>query len=382
MGTVLRNVRLLEGHTSQPSTADSPVAGRGQAVDIVFDGERISRIVPAGTGEGDTLWDGAGSGAYVSSGWIDMHVHAMSELHPYGDEIDEIGVKHGVTTIVDAGSCGADRIGGLYEAGKSSATRLLAFLNISRIGLERIDELSRLEWLDETLVHDAIRQYPEFIVGLKARISRSVVKEQGIEPLKIARRLSAGTGLPLMVHIGSAPPAIQEVLRLLERRDIVTHYLNGKPNNVFGVDGQPLPELLDAVARGVHLDVGHGTASFSFDIAEKAKLAGVPLHTISTDIYRGNRLNGPVHSMSAVLTKFLYLGYSIEEVIRAVTVNAASWLGRPELAEIRAGAKADLTVFTVEQGEQELIDSEGAKRTAEQYIQPKGVVRNGSFIAC
>ncbi|MBJ6361176.1 amidohydrolase/deacetylase family metallohydrolase [Paenibacillus sp. GCM10012307] len=351
-------------------------------VDITFAGERISGIVPAGIGEGNTLWDGVGSETYVSSGWIDMHVHAMSELHPYGDEIDEIGIKQGVTTIVDAGSCGADRIAELYEAGKDSDTRLLAFLNISRIGLERVDELSRLEWLDEALVRQATRQYPEFIVGLKARMSRSVVKEQGIEPLEIARKLSGGAGLPLMVHIGSAPPAIQEVLRLLEQGDIVTHYLNGKPNNVFGADGQPLPELLDAIARGVHLDVGHGTASFSFHIAEKAKLAGIPLHTISTDIYRGNRLNGPVYSMSAVLTKFLHLGYSLGEVIRAVTVNAAAWLGRPELAEILVGSPADLTVFTVEQGEQVLMDSEGAKRTAERIIQPKGVVRNGSFIAC
>ena len=44
-----------------------------------------------------------------------IYVHAFPEFDPYGDEVDEIGVKQGVTTIVDAGSCGADRIADLVK---------------------------------------------------------------------------------------------------------------------------------------------------------------------------------------------------------------------------------------------------------------------------
>lgn len=323
-----------------------------------------------------------GGGAYVSSGWIDMHVHAFPEFQPYGDEIDEIGVLQGVTTIVDAGSCGADRIGDLIRSGEQAKTSLLAFLNISRIGLLRVDELSRLEWINREKVKEATDDYKDSIVGLKARISRSVVGGNGTEPLRIARELSDSTGLPLMVHIGSGPPDIREVIPLLQRKDILTHFLNGKRNNLFDADGMPLQVLTDAITRGVHLDVGHGTASFSFRVAEAAKRHGIAPDTISTDIYRGNRLQGPVYSLANVLSKFLLLGYSLEEVIASVTANPAAWLGRPELGRIQAGDPANLTLFTVEKSAAILTDSEGEQRTANQIIRAKGVVANGEFIAC
>ncbi|WP_245864684.1 amidohydrolase/deacetylase family metallohydrolase [Paenibacillus donghaensis] len=352
----------------------------GQTVDIAVQEGIITDIAPAGHAEGVTELDG--SGWYVSSGWIDLHVHAVPELHPYGDEIDEIGVKHGVTTLVDAGSCGSERIGAFYAETARAVTKVFAFLNISQIGLQRTDELSQLEWINRDKVVQAAADYPEFIVGLKARISQSVVKENGILPLKQARALSEETKLPLMVHIGSAPPAIGEVLELLAAGDIITHYLNGKSNNLFHEDGQPLQGLRNAVQQGVHLDVGHGTASFSFRTAEQAKAAGIGLDTISTDIYRGNRLNGPVYSMSNVLSKFLYLGYSLEEVIHAVTRSAAAWLKKPELGEIRVGQQANLTLFTVAEGRQELTDSEGDVRVADRYIEAKGVFVSGSLITC
>lgn len=352
----------------------------GEIIDIVIQDGRIAEITDAGKGSGQPLKDVAG--AYVSSGWIDMHVHAFPEFDPYGDEIDEIGVKQGVTTIVDAGSCGAERIADLAASSEQAKTKVLAFLNISRIGLLRIDELSRPEWIDKEQVKEALRRFSDFIVGLKARISRSVVGERGVEPLRIARELSGETGLPLMVHIGSGPPDIREVIPLLQRKDIITHYLNGKKNNLFEADGRPLQILNDAIARGVHLDVGHGTASFSFRVAEAAKRHGIGLHTISTDIYRGNRLNGPVYSMANVLTKFLSLGYTLEETIAAVTSHAAEWLGRPELGRIQAGDVANLTLFTVENERVELIDSEGERRVANHLIKAKGVVAGGEYMEC
>ncbi|UUZ84921.1 hypothetical protein LJK88_15700 [Paenibacillus sp. P26] len=183
----------------------------------------------------------------------------------------------------------------------------------------------------------AVNRHRDFIVGLKARISKSVVRDSGIEPLVLARKFSDETGLPLMVHIGSGPPDIKEIVPPLRSRDVITHYLNGKKNNLFDEEGRPLQVLTDAIARGVHLDVGHGTASFSFQVAAAAKKHGIGLNTISTDLYRGNRLNGPVYSLANVLTKFLYLGYSLEEVIAAVTVRAAEWLRKPELGRIQTG---------------------------------------------
>lgn len=351
-----------------------------EKIDIVIENGTIADIASAGQGKGQHIVDQ--SGIYVSSGWIDLHVHAFPEFNPYGDEIDEIGVKQGVTTIVDAGSCGADRMADLVANGKQSKTNLLAFLNISRIGLKRTDELSNLDWIDQEKVVETANKYKDVIVGLKARISKSVVCENGVKPLRIARKLSNQTALPLMVHIGSAPPQIEEVIPHLEKRDIITHYLNGKANNLFGTDGKPLDVLVEAIKRGVHLDVGHGTASFSFKVAEVAKQHGVGFNTISTDIYRGNRLNGPVYSMANVLSKFLYLGYSLVDVIEAVTTHAANWLNKPELGRIRVGDSANLTFFTVEDNPTTFTDSEGEQRIGERLIETKGVVINDRFIEC
>ncbi|MEW9702046.1 amidohydrolase/deacetylase family metallohydrolase [Paenibacillus sp. SI8] len=351
-----------------------------EVIDIVIEDGIIAELTEAGRGSGDHIFDC--SGFYVSSGWIDLHVHAFPDFDPYGDEIDEIGVKQGVTTIIDAGSCGADRIADLAASREHARTNLLAFLNISRIGLKRIDELSNLEWIDREQVVRAVHVYQDLIVGLKARISSSVVRGSGIEPLRIARALSNQTSLPLMVHIGSGPPSIEEIVPLLEKRDVITHYLNGKANNLFDPEGRPLQVLKDAVHKGVHLDVGHGTASFSFKVAEAAKKHRIGLNTISTDIYRGNRLNGPVYSMAHVLSKFLYLGYSLEEVIAAVTTHAASWLQKPELGRIQVGDSANLTLFTVRKESIAFVDSEGDERVGDQIIETRGVFVNGGLIEC
>src|SRR5690625_4127115 len=99
----------------------------GEEIDIVIDNGKIVEITKSGYGQGQHIVEG--SGMYVSSGWIDLHVHAFPEFDPYGDKIDEIGVKQGVTTIVDAGSCGADRMDELVASGKESQTNLYAFLN-------------------------------------------------------------------------------------------------------------------------------------------------------------------------------------------------------------------------------------------------------------
>lgn len=361
--TVLRNIKMVDDKT----------------VDLVLKNGYIKEIVETGKGEGNVI---DCTGQYVSSGWIDLHVHAFPEFKPYGDDIDDIGVKQGVTTIVDAGSTGADRIDELAESSLVAKTNVFAFLNISKIGLERVDELSRLEWLDQEKAKQTIQTHNELIVGLKARISQSVVGENGIVPLQVARELSDETGKSLMVHIGSAPPKIEEVIPLLKQGDVITHFLNGKENNLFDDEGNPLSVLQEAIERGVHLDVGHGTSSFSFGVAEAAKASGVRFDTISTDIYKDNRLNGPVYGMSNLLTKFLALGYSLEEVIDGVTVNAANWLEKPELGRIRAGEPANLTLFSVKDEPIVLVDSYGTERTYHQTIQAEGVIVNGEYIKC
>ncbi|WP_078393149.1 amidohydrolase/deacetylase family metallohydrolase [Shouchella patagoniensis] len=349
----------------------------GKRRDVVVEAGLIQEVSEQYDGSADVIE--LPDDAYLSPGWIDLHTHAFPKYPPYGAEADDIGWKTGVTTVVDAGTCGADDIQEFYEFAERCKTRVLSFLNISRVGLSRTDELSDLTNLSLDAAEAAMTMYPAFIVGIKARMSGSVVGESGIEPLKLAKKLQDRVKKPLMVHIGSAPPQVEDILHLLSAGDIVTHCYNGKENNVFNQTGTPLPALTKAIDRGVLLDIGHGTESFSFKAAEYGQTSGVVFDTISTDIYNGNKEGGPVYSMATTLTKLLALGSSLESCIQAVTEKPAVAIGRADLGQLRPGAKAEFTVFRQVDESSELIDSYGNKRYSKTTIKPIGVYIGGLY---
>lgn len=344
--------------------------------DIVMADGKFVAIVEnyAGEGEEVTFEDDV----YISSGWIDLHTHAFPSFPPYCAEPDEIGYKTGVTTVVDAGTCGADHIEAFYQLANKSITRIFSFLNISRVGLSRTDELSDLSLISASAIEHALDSYPRFIIGLKARMSASVVGTNNIQPLLMAKAIQQQK--PLMVHIGSAPPRIDAILHELREGDIITHCYNGKANNLFTKEGKPLLSLQAARDRGVALDIGHGTESFSFEVAEQALREHVQFDTISTDIYERNKQQGPVYDMASTLTKCLALGCSLKTVIQAVTEAPARLMGRDDIGTIKVGAKADLTLFKLESGRSySWIDSHGAIRQTTYHIKPLAVYIGGNY---
>lgn len=320
---------------------------------------------------------------YVSPGWIDLHTHSFPKHEPYCAHPDDIGYKTGVTTVVDAGSSGSDDIDEFFQLTKQCKTRIFSFLNISRIGLKVRDELSDLSYISYDTIEKAIDKHPDFIVGLKARMSASVVGHNNIKPLIIAKRFTKKLHIPLMVHVGNAPPQLEDVIRLLEKGDIITHCFNEKlDNHIFSNNSKNIPALKEAIRNGVYLDIGHGMDSFSFRIAKKAVKEHIPFHSISTDIYEANRVNGPVFNMATTIMKFLTLGYSLTEVIHAVTEYPAKIINKPHLGKLEKGATADLTFFQVENKETVLIDSLGNKITAPTVIKPYAVVIGGEYHVC
>ncbi|AIC94415.1 amidohydrolase/deacetylase family metallohydrolase [Shouchella lehensis] len=349
----------------------------GKPKDIVIENGKFMAIVDEYAGEGEEV--SFEEDVYMSSGWIDLHTHAFPGFPPYCAEPDEIGYKTGVTTVVDAGTCGSDQIDSFYRLATKSMTRIFAFLNISSVGLSRMDELSDLSFISAPAIEHALESYPSFIVGLKARMSASVVGTNDIQPLLLAKAVQQQK--PLMVHIGSAPPNIDSILNELKQGDIITHCYNGKANNLFREDGKPLLSLQEARERGVALDVGHGTESFSFEVAEQALKEHVHFDTISTDIYERNQRHGPVYDMASTLTKCLALGCSLETVIQAVTEAPARLIGRTDIGTIKVGANADLTLFKLEHGRSySWIDSHGAVRQTTYRIKPLAVYIGGTYI--
>ncbi|MFC0302490.1 amidohydrolase/deacetylase family metallohydrolase [Virgibacillus soli] len=353
----------------------------GERKNIVIENSQIKQISEKPIQGGEMIH--VPENVYVSPGWIDLHTHAFPKFQPYCSHPDEIGYKTGVTTVVDAGSSGADTIHELYDIANECITNVLAFINISRIGLEVRNELANLDDISFEGINEACKKYPDFIVGMKARMSASVVGSNGIKPLESAREFSTRLHKPLMVHIGSAPPSLEDIVSLLKKGDIITHCFHEKEgNNIFYDGGILKPAVEAAMNRGVYLDVGHGTSSFSFHMARKAKEMDVFFDSISTDIYDQNRKYGPVYNMATTLTKFLALGYDLKEVIRSVTEVPANILHKPILGKLAPGKVADLTFFTIEQAETTLIDSVGNILVSPVRIKPYAVIIGGEYYEC
>ncbi len=180
-----------------------------------------------------------------------------------------------------------------------------------------------------------------------------------------------------MVHIGNNPPNLDEIADLLSSGDIITHCYNGKPNRILTPSGELRASITSALKRGVRLDVGHGTASFSFEVARRAIAMGILPHTISSDIYCRNRINGPVGSLASVMSKFLAIGMSLPQVIECVTANAADGLRLTHKGRIQPGLDADLTLFTIKRQPTLLVDAENDSLQAEHILVPLAAIRAG-----
>lgn len=359
---ILRRARLADDSVIDIAIQDGKIAALGEV---------------SGPAREEKNLEGKG---YVSAGWIDSHVHCYPKSPIYHDEPDSVGIATGVTSVVDAGSTGADDIDDFYQLTREATTEVYALLNISRVGLIAQNELSDMAYIDTAAASAAIKRYPDFIVGIKARMSSSVVGANGIKPLERAKQIQKDNNdLPLMVHIGNNPPDLDEIADLLTSGDIITHCYNGKPNRILTPGGQLRASVSRALARGVRMDIGHGTASFSFAVAQQAIALGILPHTISSDIYCKNRINGPVYSLAAVMSKFLAIGMTLPEVIDCVTIHAAEGLRLANKGRLAVGADADLTVFALRRQSTLFTDSENDTLQAEEQILPLAALRAGKW---
>ncbi|EMA8632071.1 amidohydrolase/deacetylase family metallohydrolase [Cronobacter sakazakii] len=359
---ILRQARLVDDTLADIAIKDGKIAALGSV-----------------TGEARATRDLNGE-YYVSPGWIDLHVHCYPKSPIYHDEPDAVGVSTGVTTVVDAGSTGANDIDDFYALTRGVATEVLALLNVSKVGLIAQNELADMANIDAAAAREAIARHPDFIVGLKARMSSSVVGENGIAPLERAKAIQQENGhLPLMVHIGNGPPPLDEIAARLSQGDIITHCFNGKPNRILTPQGQLRASVSDALGRGVRLDVGHGSASFSFEVARQAIALGILPHTISSDIYCRNRINGPVRSLAHVMSKFLAIGLSLPQVIDCVTLHAAQALRLAHKGRMTPGADADMTIFDLRRQPALFTDADEKTLHGDYLLVPLAAVRAGAW---
>ncbi|MCY3810341.1 MAG: amidohydrolase/deacetylase family metallohydrolase [Gammaproteobacteria bacterium] len=339
-------------------------------------------VVDALAGEADRVVDV--DGAYVAPGFIDLHTHVFS--HPLFDtsrlEADRIGVQQGVACVVDAGSSGAATIDAFERfVRRTQATATFAFINIGSPGLPNLGggHASRPELCDLPGTVRAFERH-DWLVGVKVLASASHTGSFGLEAVKLARKAAELVGKPLMLHVGNAPPLIDDVLDLLRPGDIVTHTYHGKIGGVLGFADAVIPAFKEAVERGIVVDVGHGRSSFCFRVCETALAQGMPVHTISSDLHRGN-VDRYAVSLARTMTKLRALGMSLMDVVRAVTRNPAIAVGldRHGFGTIRSGQRACLTVFDERDEPMDIEDSTGDKRQSPSRIETRGVVLGDAY---
>jgi len=254
-------------------------------------------------------------------------------------------------------------------------------------------EVADPAFLDVDATLAAIAAHRDVIRGVKVRSSGLIVGGMGLQPLQLAKLVAREASLPVMVHIGEAPPLIGDVLDLLDAGDVVTHCLHGKTGHPWAADGSPSAALGRALDRGVLLDVGHGAASFAVDVARRAVAAGYAPHSISTDIHVRN-IDGPVFDLATVMTKMWDAGMPLTDVIAAVTATPRRILrsGRPAAGGLPAerpwrdgdGRIRHATLFRVDgtaPAGRRYVDAAGTAITPDRHIVPVATIRDGAVRA-
>lgn len=379
--------------------------------DVFIEGEQF--VEPFDHTAADAVIDA--SGLLVTPGWVDLHTHIFT-----GQDISVdpniIGPTTGVTTMIDTGSAGAHLYDAFVRAAlREAIPRVRTFLNISTIGATSIllaGELKQLAYVDERACIDCIQQHPEQIIGVKVRASSNVGGDNTLEALRRARNVADVVGLPLMVHIGPAPATHREVLGMLGEGDIVTHcYSPHIDTPIADPDhgDRLLDAAVDARARGVLFDVGHGGGSFDARRVASALRAGFLPDTISSDVFayadvllgvspdrfaevleRRNPLSEPQvgsgllarDGLPLVVAKMLALGLGLEDALLRVTATpaAAAGLAQIGVGTLRLGAPADVALFHVEEGSIQLADTKGFEFPGERSLRPVMTLQSGAVV--
>jgi dihydroorotase len=330
------------------------------------------------------------SGRLVTPGLIDLHAHTF----PYGSAIgipaDELVPFQGTTTAVSAGDAGANNFAGYRRfIVASTRTRLYAFVHIANMGLAGfpVGELFLIDFAQIEPAARTVAENADIALGIKVRMSENVIAQHGLEPLKRAIKAceTSGTDAKIMCHIGgvATPQLMSQILDLLRPRDILTHCYSGAPNiagqftNIVQ-EGKLLPAALEAKKRGVHFDVGHGGGSFDYTVAEQAMAQGALPDSISSDmhVFSGNTPGMPF--LTWVMSKFLNMGLSLDEVVAMATVNPARAINRlPKLGTLQVGAPGDVTILEVVEGPVDFVDTRNNKRSGKVYIKPVQTIAGG-----
>ena len=330
------------------------------------------------------------TGLYVTPGIIDMHVHAfngtdvdayiangLTSLPP-----DGFTFRAGVTTVVDAGSSGWRNFRQFKKQTiDKSQTRVLALLNIVGNGMVgRFEEQDVNDMNPQQAAYMIKKLYPTIIVGIKAAHFWG-------DFTQVDRAVEAGNlaNVPVMVDFGEHQPpnTIEDLfMKHLRPGDIFTHTFSYGPSvreTVVDENGKVKPFIFEAQKRGIIFDVGHGGGAFSWRQAVPSFKQGFLPNVISTDLH-AESMNGGMKDMSNVMSKFLNMGMSLQDVILRSTWNPANVIKRTDLGNLSVGSDADVAVFNITKGDFGFLDIRNTKLKGTQKLEAELTIRAGKIV--
>jgi dihydroorotase len=359
-------------------------------------------------------------GRLVIPGMIDTHAHVYEHVTgSFGLNPDLVGVRAGVTTVVDQGGAGPLTLMGFRKfIAEPAKTRVLAFVSNYLVGGlvgHRYTALYGPHGIDVGETVRAIEGNRDLVKGIKAHGEVGGYSRWGVETLRLAKAASRRARVPVYVHLGRLwaeadgtridPDAVvPEVVPLLDPGDVLAHPFTKNAGAFVSREGRVHPLIFEAVRRGVRIDVGRG-GHMSFAAARAVLDAGLRPFTVGGDVHgytiarledgswdqgyfdERRREGGAarpiggarVGSLTQVLDELLALGLPLAEVVRMVTANAATFLGMEgELGTLAPGAAGDVSVLALDHGDWTLSDSLGVELRATMRLRPQLAVRGGT----
>lgn len=325
------------------------------------------------------------SGLYVVPGLINIHTHVFAGgKRGFADgsssqQPDAFAIRSGTTTVVDAGTSGWENFP-LFKSQviDPSITRVLAFINIYSTGFSSGSAIEPdMEDLNVEKTVAAIRQYPDIIVG--TRIGH--YSGSSWEPFDRAAQAARRTDVPLFVECHLKQYTLADQLNRMRAGDIITHAYENVAERMPVVDeqGRVTPLVMDAMRRGILFDVGHGGAGFWFDQAVPAVQQGLLPNSFGTDEHRSSMISG-MKDILNVMSKFLAMGMSLDDVIARGTWYPAKSIKRTDLGNLSVGAVADVAVLGIRTGNFGFVDSGKNRMNGTQKLEAEMTIREGRIV--
>jgi dihydroorotase len=342
--------------------------------DVALSGGRIAAVEQSIAADAAETIDARGK--LVVPGLIDIHTHTGRSA-----EGPVMVLRDGVTGWIDAGSQGADHIADIVSVARSSPQQGRVLINIGRAGILPDGDTMDLARADVGAAKEAIAKHRDFVVGVKARLSREVAGANDFEVLRRSQEVATSFGLPVMIHMGQTVSPLGKLVDLLKRGDVVTHLFAPPPNAIVDDSGHILPEVLAARRRGVWFDIGNGqTGHMRWDTIGAIMKAGFWPDTFSTDWNTNSKTTGVV-DLPNCMSKLLGYGMTISEAVACATLHPSrTFPVFNDRGTLNVGAPADVALLELREGNFEFLDNYKGTITGRQRFFPSGTVLAGKKI--